>query len=162
MTTTNVLQKFTVIGFIEESGQVISHLLYAQDGQSAFSAAAAANDQLILVASLPGWLQEGTDVTYPGSGTVDASVVLEQPEVFGVSPYQVTAADVLTVLEEYSLRITDTQGKSFATMADELIDEINQAEVMTAALAEPDVSAMQQAAFNAIFKQLVVLGVLEF
>jgi hypothetical protein len=82
--------------------------------------------------------------------------------VFGVSPYQVTAADVLTVLEEYSLRITDTQGKSFATMADELIDEINQAEVMTAALAEPDVSAMQQAAFNAIFKQLVVLGVLEF
>lgn len=162
MTTTNVLQKFTVIGFIEESGQIISHHLYALDGQSAFSAAAALNDQFTLVASLPGWLREGTDVTYPGSGAVDASVVLEQPEVFGVSPYQVTAADVLTVLEEYSLRITDTQGKSFATMADELIDEINQAEVMTAALAEPDVSAMQQAAFNAIFKQLVVLGVLEF
>ena len=156
------LQKFTVIAFHEDNGQIVSYFVHAEDKMSAFSAAAATNNNLTLVASLPGWLQEGDDVAFAGSALVDASVVLEQPEVFGTSPYTLTTANVQSVLEAYSLRVTDTQGKSFETMAEELVDDLNHEEIMGVALSQGTPLEMQQAAFDEIHKALVKLGVIEF
>jgi len=156
------LQKFTVIAITEDNGQILSFHVHAEDKMSAFSAAAAANNNITLIASLPGWLKKDADVAYAGSALVDASVALEQPEVFGTSPYTLTAGDVQSVLEAYSLRVTDTQGKSFETMADELIDELDYQHIMETALGMGTPHEMQQAAFNEIHKALVKQGVIEF
>lgn len=77
--------------------------------------------------------------------------------------FQVTAADISNVLAEYSLRVTDTQGKSFETIADELIDEIDHESVESAAIASgTEIDEQVQGAFNEIKKILVEMSVLEF
>lgn len=79
------------------------------------------------------------------------------------SAYEVTAKDIQDVLEAYSLRVSDTQGKSFETMANELEGEIDLEEVAKVALATPgNKIAQSQAAFNEIHRILVEMGVIEF
>ena len=77
--------------------------------------------------------------------------------------FEVTPEDVESVLHAYSLRVTDTQGKSFETMAGELIDEIDTGRVEKAALAGGvDLDDQTTAAHEEIKEILVELGVLEF
>lgn len=77
--------------------------------------------------------------------------------------FQITEEDIENVLRNYSLRVTDTQGKSFETMAAVLIDEIDHARVEKAALNSGcDLDEQTQGAYDEIKKVLVELGVLEF
>jgi len=77
--------------------------------------------------------------------------------------FGVSEEDVENVLRAYSLRVTDTQGKSFETMATELIDEIDHARVDQAAQrAGCDPEDQVRAAFDEIKTILVEMGVLEF
>lgn len=163
MTTSAIaLLKFTVLALNENNGQIISHHVKAATAQNAFATAAAMDDALTFVATLPGWLTEDGSIEYPGSALVGAGTILEQPEVFGAPTLEVTADTIENVLSEYSLRVTDTQGKSFATMAAELVDEVNKCEAIRAAMDCDTVAAMNQALFDHLKDQLVNLGVLEF
>jgi hypothetical protein len=74
----------------------------------------------------------------------------------------VTAGDIQNVLEQYSLRVTDTQGKSFETMAAELVDTLDLASVIAAADTGDTPVAKQQAVFDALHQLLVKEGVIEF
>ena len=77
--------------------------------------------------------------------------------------FAISEEDVENVLRAYSLRVTDTQGKSFETMAEELIDEIDHFRVARAALqAGCDIEDQIKAAFDEIKTILVELGVLDF
>lgn len=77
--------------------------------------------------------------------------------------FQITEEDIENVLHDYSLRVTDTRGKSFEKMAAELIDEINCARVEKAALDSGcDLDEQTQGAYDEIKKILVEMGVLEF
>lgn len=77
--------------------------------------------------------------------------------------FQVTEEDIEKVLLAYSLRVADTQGKSFETMAAELLGEIDCARVEKAALMSgTDLDDQTQGAFDEIHKILVEIGVLEF
>lgn len=79
------------------------------------------------------------------------------------SKYDVNEADIQNVLEQYSFRVTDTKGRSFETMAAELVGEIDLERVDRAVLsAGADSAAQSQAAFDEIKAILVELGVLEF
>lgn len=79
-----------------------------------------------------------------------------------IMAYQVTEEDISNVLENYSLRVLDTQGKSFETMAAELMGEIDHARIEHVALkAGPDLDAQTQAANDEIKTILVEIGVLE-
>jgi len=74
----------------------------------------------------------------------------------------VTADDIEHVLQEYSLRVLDTQGKSFETMAAELVDELDLSSVIQAAAAADTLTAKQQAVFDALHTLLVKEGVIDF
>lgn len=77
--------------------------------------------------------------------------------------FQVTEDDIENVLRNCSLRVADTQGKSFETMAEELIGEIDCARVEKVALMSGcDLDEQTQGAYGEIKKILVELGVLEF
>lgn len=77
--------------------------------------------------------------------------------------YQVTEEDIQNVLEDYSLRVADTKGKSFETMSAELIGEIDHARIEKAALNSGCDLAEQTRGANAEIKDMLVeLGVLEF
>lgn len=80
-----------------------------------------------------------------------------------VSAFEAKEIDVQNVLEQYSLRVTNTEGKSFETMACELINEIDMKRVATAVLdGENDINLQTIAAQEEIKKQLVNMGVLDF
>jgi len=77
------LQNYTVLGFIEQSGQTLALHVQASSSQAAFTAAARINPALQRVVALPDWQSEGSQLTFPGEGLVDGETVLSQPEVFG-------------------------------------------------------------------------------
>lgn len=76
--------------------------------------------------------------------------------------YAVTAGDIENVLSQYSLRVTDTQGKSFETMSAELVDQLDLTSVVAAAETGATTEAREQAVFNALHQVLVKEGVIEF
>jgi hypothetical protein len=77
--------------------------------------------------------------------------------------FQVTEEDIENVLRNYSLRVMDTQGQSFETMAAELINEIDCGRVEKAALASGgDLDVQTQGAYDEIKNILVEIGVLDF
>src|SRR5690606_42158997 len=78
-----VLQPFTVLGFCEDTGQVLCDHVEAENDLHAFHVAAQQHGHISFVAALPGHLQEGEGISFPGTGFVDALTVLDQPEVFG-------------------------------------------------------------------------------
>lgn len=77
------LQNYTVLGFIEQSGQILALHVQASSSQAAFTAAARINTALQMVVALPDWQSEGDQLTFPGEGLVGGETVLSQPEVFG-------------------------------------------------------------------------------
>lgn len=155
------MNKFTVIGCNESTGQVHCHHVLAENATNAFSSAAAIDSSLSMVVALPGWQNEGSELTFAGEGLVDGETVLEQTDVFGDPAYQVDESDIEHVLREYSLRVTNTDGESFATMAKGLIDEIDQGRIVRVAMAAETVEGMEQAAFDEIKTVLVEMGVLD-
>jgi hypothetical protein len=77
--------------------------------------------------------------------------------------FAISEDDIENVLHSYSLRVTNTKGKSFETMAAELIDEIDHARVEKVALnGGCDLDDQITAAYEEIKQCLVELGVLEF
>jgi hypothetical protein len=77
--------------------------------------------------------------------------------------FAISEVDIENVLHSYSMRVTDTQGKSFQKMAGELIDEIDHARIEKAALNSGcGLDAQTNAAYEEIKQWLVELGVLEF
>jgi len=84
-------------------------------------------------------------------------------EVLPATAFQITEKDIENVLRDYSLRVTDTEGKSFETMSSELIGEIDHVRVQKAALSS-GVTIEEQAtgANDEIRKILIEIGVLEF
>lgn len=155
------MNKFTVIGFNESTFQVLCLHVLAEDATNAFASAAAIDSSISLVVTLPGWQNEGSDLTFAGEGLVDGGTVLEQTEVFGEPAYQMDESDIEHVLREYSLRVTNTDGESFATMAKGLIDEIDQGRIVRVAMAAETVEGMEQAAFDEIKTVLVEMGILD-
>lgn len=77
--------------------------------------------------------------------------------------FQVTEEDIENVLHDHSMHVADTQGKSFETMASELIHEINDARVEAAALAAGiDLEEQTRGAYDEIKTILVEIGTLDF
>ncbi len=74
---------FTVIGVVEESGQIVCHHVMAESDLNAFAQAASLDSFLSMVAALPGHISEGQGISFPGEGMVCSETVLEQPDVFG-------------------------------------------------------------------------------
>lgn len=80
------MKKFTVVGYFEEDGQVVCHHVEASSGMHAFYVLAENEPSLTMVAALPGHLTEAAgEIFFPGDGVVDASTILEQPDVFEVT-----------------------------------------------------------------------------
>lgn len=77
--------------------------------------------------------------------------------------FVVTEVEIEHVLIDHSLRVSDTEGKSFETMACELISEIDHERVINAALAAGSDFAERSTAAQAEIKNILVeLGVIEF
>lgn len=77
--------------------------------------------------------------------------------------FQITEDDIENVLHAYSLRVTNTHGKSFETMASELISEIDHGRVEKAALnSGTELDVQTNGAYEEIKDILVEIGVLEF
>lgn len=89
------MKQFTVIAFYEESGQSVCEHVEANNGIHAFWVLAQENPDLTMVVAVPGHLTEGCgDLVFPGEGVVDASTVLEQPDVFGPAEVESDAEPV--------------------------------------------------------------------
>ena len=74
------MQKFTVVGYYEESGQSVCEHVTANNGIHAFWVVAQARPDLSMVVAMPGHLTEGAgEVVFPGEGVVDADTILSQP-----------------------------------------------------------------------------------
>ncbi|MDQ2077421.1 hypothetical protein [Marinimicrobium sp. ABcell2] len=73
---------YTVIGFHEDSGQIVAHHVEALSELSAFTAAAHLAPGMTMIVALPGHHSEETCLIFPGESGVEAETVLEQPEVF--------------------------------------------------------------------------------
>lgn len=97
--------EFTVIAFHPDNGQIVSHHVNAADGLNAFAALASnpGNAELEMVVAIPGHLTED-DLDFPGESLVDAGTVLDQPDVYGKPPTQVspTSADAIPHAEPLS------------------------------------------------------------
>jgi len=76
-------EPFTVIAFVEDTGQIVAHHVVADDASNAFQLAAEIDPTITFVAALPGHQREDKELFFPGEGLVDAETVLDQPEVFG-------------------------------------------------------------------------------
>lgn len=85
------MKPFTVIGYYDHNGQTFAHHVLANYPSEAFTAAAQSCQQkhamdpldVEFVVALEGHLHEGAELFFPGEGTVCASTVLDQPDVFG-------------------------------------------------------------------------------
>lgn len=158
------MEKFTVIGCNDTTGEIRCCHVVAANILNSFASAAALDGRLRFSVAMPGWLQEGEQIEFCGEAEVLVETVLEQEDVFGRPAYRLSTGDIETVLAEYSLRVTDTKGKSFATMAEELIDELDEGRIVGAAMATGSSKSedLIQAGLDAIKEQLVELGILEF
>ncbi|KZN20583.1 MULTISPECIES: hypothetical protein [Pseudomonas] len=75
--------------------------------------------------------------------------------------FQITEDDVENVLRRHSLRVSNTQGKSFAEMAGVLFDDLDHGRVERAALtASSDLEEQTLGAYEEIKVILVEMGVL--
>jgi len=80
------MNKYTVIGFYEETGQIFSHHVEANSSQHAFYVVAKEFPGANFVSALKGYLTEDQDsIEFPGESLVDAETVLSQEHVFSRS-----------------------------------------------------------------------------
>lgn len=98
--------KFSVIGYYGSTGQIFCHHVDAKDGSHAFAVVATEYDDAEFVVALPGHLVEGNQVIYPGESVVDATTVLDQPEVFG-STTDAVPDYLVSLVKEFPGFLTD-------------------------------------------------------
>lgn len=80
------MEKYTVIGFYEDNGQIFSHHTEAGSSAQAFYNVAKEYPEATFVTVIKGHLHEDRDgIAFPGDSLVDAETVLDQEEVFNVS-----------------------------------------------------------------------------
>lgn len=149
-----MLQRYTVISFTEDTGQIFSDHVVALNRINAFASAAAIDPTRTMVVALDGWLNEGNGVEFPGEGLVDAGSVNEQPEVFGVPPFPVNSAAIEAVLRSNALQVANSRGMTFGAMAEAIFDDFD-----TGRVAMASVGLEEQA--QAIKMILVETGVLK-
>lgn len=76
------MAKFTVIGFMEDTGQSFADFIDADNGFNAFRKSAEQRPMATFVVALDGHIAEGRGATYPGEGVVSAETIMAQPDVF--------------------------------------------------------------------------------
>ena len=78
------MQKYTVVSFDEDNGQINLNHVKAKSGLASFAVAAAQlkGRSITFVAALAEHVNEGSGVDLPGDGLVDIQTVLEQSDVF--------------------------------------------------------------------------------
>tara|TARA_R110002124_G_scaffold128157_9_gene288595 strand:+ start:6073 stop:6321 length:249 start_codon:yes stop_codon:yes gene_type:complete len=77
--------------------------------------------------------------------------------------FQITSEDIVNVLRSESLLVGNTNGKPFEEMAEDLIEELDCDRIEGIALAASnELEEQTSAAYEAIQKELVELGVLIF
>lgn len=85
------MNNYTVIGYHEESGQIVSEHTRANNKFHAFFVVAQQTPTLTFVSVHDGHVSEGQSVDFPGEGVVDAATVLEQDDVFNSSAIETPA-----------------------------------------------------------------------
>jgi hypothetical protein len=79
------MNKFTVIGFYEETGQIFSHHIEANNSSHAFYVVAQEHESANLVTVIDGHLNEGQGIEFAGDRFVDSETICAQPEVFNLA-----------------------------------------------------------------------------
>lgn len=93
----------------------------------------------------------------------ECSTLYEDTKMQNCTAFQITEEDIANVLHQHSMRVMNTRGESFETMASALIEEIDHARIEKAALASGcELDHQTQGAFDEIKNILVEIGVLEF
>lgn len=76
------MSEFTVVGYIEESGQIFADFVVAENGLKAFRESAKERPLATFIVALKGHVAEGQGAIYAGSGVVAAETIMEQTDVF--------------------------------------------------------------------------------
>ena len=76
--------QFTVIGYIESTGQIFSDHVEAVNGPAAMATSAeeVERDDAVYVCAIRGHLNEGDIIDFAGDSVVDAETIREQQAVF--------------------------------------------------------------------------------
>lgn len=75
--------------------------------------------------------------------------------------FQISSDDVITVLRRRSLHVANTNGHSFESMAEEILDDLDTDRIEFAALrASTDLDEQTDAALDEIERQLIDHGVI--
>ena len=99
---------------------------------------------------------------FPHQGASNATALpAPTARVGGHSAYEVTEEDVENVLRSNALAVANTNGKSFESMANELLGHLDLDLVEQAALYGDDLDEQTDYANDEIARQLRVMGVLE-
>lgn len=156
------VRKFTVIGVDEVTFHVTADHVWAHSpGSALINAAEIRKDQSVdLLAAVPGWYNEGIDTAFLHGQAF--SGVEELRARHGQPLFELTPEKIRAVLSAYALRVTDTQGRSFAQMSVDLLDDLDRCEIVSAAMQAPHPELIEQHGCNAIKDALVRKGVLEF
>lgn len=156
------VRKFTVIGVDQATSDVTADQVWAHSpGSALVSAAEIRKDQSVdLLAAVPGWYNEGVDVAFVDGQAFGGIEALRAEH--GDPIYELTSEKIFAVLNDYALRVADTQGQSFAQMSVDLLDDLDRCEIVSAAMQAPHPELIEQHGFNAIKDALVKKGVLEF
>lgn len=97
------MNKFTVIGYYEESGQIFAHHVEANNSQHAFYVVAQEFPDACFVVAIKGHQCEEQSLTFPGEGVVDAETVLEQEDVFNSDDVE-PVESVSNVIADFEIR----------------------------------------------------------
>jgi hypothetical protein len=113
------MKEFTVIGFYEESLQIFSHHVKAENSMTAFAVLSKQHSDAVFTAVIDSCLNEGEGIEFPGSSLVGAETVLSQPEVFGTGDptfFRMLIQKLLNNKVTHKLETLMTLGKSLRLM----------------------------------------------
>lgn len=108
-----VMKKFTVVGFYEETRQIFSHHVHAENSKAAFVVVSKMHSDAVFVAVLDGFQNEERGIDFPGAEVVDAETVLSQAGVFGTGdppPFEELESFALVEWMKVARSIADDRG----------------------------------------------------
>jgi len=120
------MHNYTVMGFYEESQQIFSHHVAAEDSSEAFAVVSQSHADAVFVAVLDGHLKEGKGIEFPGSALVDAETVIAQPNVFGLGnpkPFSELSAIDLAEWISYACSVAEDRNAPIGECDDEEAQE---------------------------------------
>lgn len=79
-----VMNKYTVLGYYEESGQTFAHHVVANNASQAFYVVAKEHPDANFITAIQGHHFEGKTLEFPGESVVSAETVLEQEDIFNL------------------------------------------------------------------------------